>query len=810
MKERRIGGARLIARLVALAMVAAMAAGAATSSVFAQIRPPTGPDSPELPQAPAPRTAPTPAVQIPVPPPPRQAPTSPVGPDAISEIRVEGNQRIEADTVRSYMQIAPGDRYDPDRVNRSLKTLFATGLFADVTMQRTGNVLLVRVVENPIINRIAFEGNKKLSDEALTAEVQLKPRIVYTRTKVQSDVQRIVQLYRRSGRFAATVEPKVIQLPQNRVDLVFEIYEGDATTVSKINIVGNRQFSDGRLREAIATKESRWWRVFSTSDSYDPDRITFDREQLRRYYLSRGYADFRVISAVAELTPEHDSFYITFTVEEGERYRFGKVDVEAQLKDLNPDQLRASLRTKEGEVYNAELVDKTIEDLTFELGRLGYAFVEVRPRVDRHADKRTIGVVYEIKEGPRVYVERIDIKGNVRTLDKVIRREFRVAEGDAFNAAKLRRSRTRIRGLGFFEKVDINQQPGSAPDKTVITVDVTEKSTGELSLGAGYSTSDSVLADIQIRERNLLGRGQDIRVGFSVSPKRQQIDLSFTEPYFLDRELAAGFDVFHRRQDLENRSSYNVNSTGGALRMGYPVSEAMSVGLNYRIRQDDITRVQSGATPYLRTGPVLTSSIGYGITYDKRDDKIEPTSGYVVRLSQDLAGLGGDNRYVRTTGNFVHYFPVMEEVVFSAGLDAGVIRDLGKRLDINSRFFIGGDSFRGFEVGGIGPRDGTSTDSLGGEIYYVGTAEMIFPLGLPNEFGIKGRVFTQAGSLFDIHEKQIPTNPILESTALRVTAGFGISWTSPFGPIRVDLGFPLMKEKEDETEMFRFNFGTRF
>lgn len=782
------------------------------SDASAQIRPPTGPGGAPRPQSDDSGPA-GPAVRTPLPPPraPRAVdPNAPVGPDTITEVRVEGNQRIEADTVRSYMQLAVGDRYDPDRANTSLKTLFATGLFADVTMERLGNVLLVRVVENPIINRIAFEGNKKLSDEALTAEVQLKPRIVYTRTKVQQDVQRIVQLYRRSGRFAATVEPKVIQLPQNRVDLVFEIYEGDPTTVSKINFVGNRRFSDGRLREAIATKETRWWRVFTTNDSYDPDRVTFDREQLRRFYLSRGYADFRVVSAVAELTPEHDSFYITFTVDEGEEYKFGKVDVQAQIKDLNADQLRAVLRTKEGDVYNAELVDKTIEDLTFELGRLGYAFVEVRPRVDRDAEKRTIAVTYEIQEGPRVYVERIDITGNVRTLDKVIRREFRVAEGDAFNAAKLRRSRTRIRGLGFFEKVEINQRPGSAPDKTIVTVDVQEKSTGELTLGAGYSTTDSVLADIQIRERNLLGRGQDIRLGLGVSPRRQQIDLSFTEPYFLDRELAAGFDLFHRRQDLEDRSSYNVNSTGGALRMGYPVSEAFSVGLNYRIRRDNITDVEDGATPYLRRGPVVTSSVGYSLSYDKRDDRIEPTSGFIMRATQDFAGFGGDARYVRTTGTYVHYFPIMEEVVFSAGLDAGIIKALGKRLDINSRFFVGGDSFRGFEVGGIGPRDTKSDDALGGEIYYVGTAEVIFPLGLPNEFGIKGRLFTQAGSLFDIHEREIPGNPIADSSALRVTAGFGISWTSPFGPIRVDLGFPLMKEDEDETELFRFNFGTRF
>lgn len=729
----------------------------------------------------------------------------------IREVRVEGNQRIEADTVRSYMQVAAGDSYNPERVDRSLKSLFATGLFADVTLQREGDVLVVRVVENPIINRIAFEGNKKLSDDALTAEVQLKPRIVYTRTKVQADVQRLVQLYRRSGRFAATVEPKVIQLPQNRVDLVFEIYEGDATQINRINFVGNKRFSDGRLREALATKESRWWRVFGTSDSYDPDKLTFDREQLRRFYLSNGYADFRVVSAVAELTPEHDAFFITFTVEEGEEYKVAKVEIQSPYKDVTAEQLRPVVRTKEGAVYNAELVDKSIEDLTFELGRLGYAFVEIRPNVQRDKDARTIAIVYEIKEGPRVYVERIDINGNVRTLDKVIRREFRLAEGDAFNTAKMRRSRTRIRGLGFFEKVDINQRPGSTPDKTIITVDVTEKSTGELSFGAGYSTSDSILADVQIRERNLVGTGQDLRLGFSVSPRRQQIDLGYTEPYFLDRELAAGFDIFRRRQDLEKQSSYSLDSTGLTLRSAFPVTETLTASVNYRIRDDDIRRFAAGASQYIlrQAGSKITSAVGYALTYDKRDDRIEPRAGYVLRGGQELAGLGGDQRYLKSTATYIHYWEVFDDVIWSNGLEGGHIQGLGKDVDLFSRFYIGGDSFRGFKNGGLGPRDQTNGDALGANSYGVATTEFTFPLGLPNEFGIKGRVFGQIGSAFGIDEQPIAGSTIADSSALRATVGFGISWSSPFGPIRVDVGFPVMKEEDDRTEVFRFNFGTR-
>ncbi|HYM31942.1 MAG TPA: outer membrane protein assembly factor BamA [Candidatus Cybelea sp.] len=795
--------------LAAACWLLAIAAGAESAAQTRLPGPPAGP--PAAPQA---ATRAEPPARPPAPgllAPPIEVPTrtAQAAADTVKEIRVEGTQRIEPDTVRSYMQIAVGDRVDPDRIDKSLKALFATGLFADVSVQEDAGIVLVKVVENPIINRIAFEGNRHISEDTLTAEVQLKARTVYTRSRVQSDVQRIVQLYRRGGRFAATVEPKVIQLPQNRVDLVFEINEGDTTKIARIRFVGNHKFSDSRLREAIATRESAWWRILSTDDNYDPDRLTLDREQLRHYYLSHGYADFRVVSAVAELTPSQDAFFITFTLEEGEQYKFGKIDVESEIKEIDASKLKPLVTTKEGETYDAEAVEQTIEAITFELGRLGYAFVDVRPKVDKNREKKTVGVTFVINEGPRVYVERINITGNVRTLDKVIRREFRLAEGDAFNTAKLQRSRQRIRALGFFEKVNITQVPGSAPDRTVINVDVQEKSTGELSFGVGFSTAESVLGTVTLHERNLLGRGQDLRTGFSLSTKRQEIDLGFTEPYFLDREIAAGFDVFHLRSDFQSESSFNESSSGLTLRAGYPITEQLSQGVNYKIRSDRISGIPTTASLFIQEagGTLTTSSIGHVLAYDRRDDKLEPTKGYFLRFGQDFAGLGGV-RFVRTTASATQFFPITDQVVFSIGAEGGNISGYGgDPVHLASRFFVGGDDFRGFASGGVGPHDTSTGDALGANNYYIGTAEVSFPIGLPSEFGILGRTFAQAGSAWGIDDSG-PT--LADSTAIRTSAGVGLSWKSPFGPVRVDLGIPIQRQSADKKEIFRFNFGTRF
>lgn len=736
----------------------------------------------------------------------------PVGAGAqtvVREVIVEGAQRIEPETVRSYLLIRAGDAYDPARVDRSLKSLYATGLFADVSIRRDGDVLVVSVVENPVINRIAFEGNKKLDDEVLEPEISLRPRVIYTRTKVQNDVKRLLSVYRLNGRFAATVDPKVIQLPQNRVDLVFEISEGKATKIRRIRMVGNREYSDARLREEIRTKESRWWRFLSSDDTYDPDRLTVDRELLRRFYLSNGFADFRVVSDVAELTPNREDFFITFTLEEGSRYEFGKIELDIRLRDLDSEDLWDEVVIDPGDWYDAQEVDKTIDRLTNKVGLLGYPFVDVRPRVVRDRENRTIAVTFELNEGARVFVERIEITGNVRTSEEVIRREFRMVEGDAFNSAKLRRSRQRLNNLNFFARVDIEQVPGNVPDKTVLKVDVEEKSTGSLTFGIGYSSSTGPLADFSIRERNLLGKGQDLKLGALIAASRSEIDLSFTEPYFLDREIAAGFDIRRVSRNLQDESSFDSRTTGGSLRAGYPITENLRQSWKYTIEKNEVTDVASDASIFVKAeeGTTMLSEVSHNLIYDRRDSAIRPTDGYIIRLTNDLAGLGGNTRYMKNQLRGVKYYPVDDQWVLSLSGTIGHIFGLGQDVNMLDRFFVGGNSLRGFTNSGIGPRDKTTKDALGGEWKYTATAELSFPVGLPAELGVKGRVFTDIGSSGKIS----PTGPTVEDTgSLRASVGTGVTWVSPFGPIGLDLGFPMLSEDFDELETLRINFGARF
>ena len=730
--------------------------------------------------------------------------------DRIASIAVEGNERIEAETVRSYLAISVGDPFDGRAVNQALKSLFATGLFADVTIRREGRSLVVRVVENPIVNRVAFEGNSKIKDAQLEAEVQLKPRIVYTRPRVQSDVRRIVEIYRRSGRFAATVNPKVIQLEQNRVDVVYEIDEGPVTGVRAISFVGNTEFSDSELRGAISTRESAWYRFFSSDDIYDPDRLTFDRELLRKFYLKEGYADFRVISAVAELTRDREDFIITLTVEEGERYNFGKIDVETKLKDVNVDTLRPLLTTEEGDTYNADEVEKSIQALTDAVGNLGFAFVDIEPAVNRDREKRTIDLTYQIAEGPRVYVDRIDIVGNVRTLDKVLRREFRLVEGDAFNAAKIRRSRDRIRSLGFFDTVDVTAEPGDSPDRSVIRVDVEEKSTGELSFGVGISSLDGPLADVSITERNLLGRGQDLKLGLTVSGRRQEADISFTEPYFLDRNISAGFDIFRRTTDFQDESSHEEENTGFGLRMGYSITEELSHSLNYRLSFDELNDVPDTASRFIQAqvGKSTKSSIGHSLLYDERDSRIDTREGYYVGMGQEFAGVGGTVYYVQQTARAGYYYPLGDDWVASVNARFGYIAGLGEDVRVIDRFTLGGNSnsLRGFESSGVGPRDITTDDALGGNIFYSTSIELTTPIRIIQDVDIRGSVFTDIGSLFSVDDKG---PEVADEGSPRVAAGIGFSYVSPFGPIRVDFAQAFVKEDFDKTELLRFSFGTR-
>jgi len=724
----------------------------------------------------------------------------------IEEIRIEGAQRVDPTTVRSYMRVNPGEPFDPVRIDSSLKSLFATGLFADVTLRRDGNALIVVVTENPIINQIAFEGNLRIDDEILEAETELRPRVVFTRTKVQNDLQRILELYRRQGRFAATVDAKVIQLEQNRVDLVFEINEGPTTEIQSINFIGNREFSDSTLRGEIATSESAFWRFLSTTDTFDPDRLTFDRELLRRFYLQEGYADFQILSAVAELTPDRESFIITFTLEEGQQYQFGDIEVSTTLKDLDPENLKEQVTTESGETYNATEVEDTITNLTESASNLGFAFVEVRPRVDRDREQRLINLTYEIREGPKVYVERIDIEGNIRTLDRVIRRQFALVEGDAFNASLLSRSRKRVDRLGFFKTVEVSTTPGSEADQLVITTEVEEQSTGDLSFAAGFSTDSGPLGSITLRERNLLGRGQDLSVGFTLSAKSSQLNLSFTEPYFLDRDLSAGFDIF-RTQTENDESSFDLNRIGGSLRAGYDLYPEVRQVWTYTLEHEDIHDVDDDAAPQVRAdqGTDLESSIGQSVRWDTRDKRFDPREGHVVRLGTTLAGLGGDVRYIQATLGGAYYYTIVGDVTASIASEAGNIQGISYDTKVSDRFFLGGRQLRGFKTSGVGPRQ--QGDALGGKRFYTGSLELSFPVGLPPELNFRGRVFSDMGAAWDV---DADTPNIQDSSSPRVSVGTGFSWISPFGPVVVDLGWAVIEEDFDKTELFNFSFGTRF
>ena len=732
----------------------------------------------------------------------------------VSDVVVHGNQRIEQSTILSYLGIQPGANIGQYELDNGLKHLFETGFFYDVQItpkqNASGNTILdVTVVENPIINKLSFEGNKTIEDKDVLAELELKPRVIYTRTKAQNDTRRILDLYRRQGRFSATVEPKIIQRDQNRIDLVFEINEGPKAKVEHIAFVGNKVFANSDLRHAIRTEESIWYKFLSSNDTYDPDRLQYDQELLRRFYVSQGYADFQVKSAVAELSPERDAFNITFTVEEGERYTFGTTQVTSKLKGVDGNTFADKVQIVPGDVYNASLIEQSVDAIVKALGDRGYAFVDVQPDFKRDTVGHVISTSFLIKEGPKVYVERIDIKGNSRTLDSVIRREFRLAEGDPYSTSKLARTEQRLNNLGYFEKVAIANKPGSAPDKTVVDVDVTEKSTGEISLGGGYSSVDGALADFGIRETNLLGHGQDLKLRAMLAVRRQQYDIGFTEPYFLDRELSAGVDLFKTSQDFSQESSFDRQSNGGRLRMGYALTEHTRHTFNYTLDDTRITNVSATASRYIRdqVGTVLTSSVGHSLVYDTRNNRFDPSSGMVLTLRQDLAGLGGDAKFLRNEVESAFYYPVAKQWTWMVGGSAGYIYGYDGDVRIQNRFFVGERQVRGFNNAGIGPRDTATSDALGGNIYYTGTTELLFPLGLPEEMGFRGAIFTDIASLWDSDDKGVG---VVDNSSMRLSSGVGLAWTSPFGPIRIDFAKAILKQSEDQTQLVRFSFGTRF
>lgn len=738
----------------------------------------------------------------------------PSGPGLVRAIQVEGNQRIEESTIRNYMLIAPGDPFDADRLDRSLKSLFATGFFADVTLSRRGDTLVVKVEENPLVNRIEFEGNSKIKQDVLRNEIQLRPRSVFTTTLARADQRRLLDVYARQGRFGATVEPKIIRLDQNRVDVVFEINEGEVTLVERINIIGNRAFSDGRIRDVLLTKEAAWWRFLSTTDTYDPDRLNFDRELIRRFYLRNGYADIQVTGAVAELTADRRAFFITFTLEEGERYRVGNVEVTTQIRGLDADLLSREVDISPRDWYNSDLVESSINKINAAAQSAGFAFAEARPRITRNQENHTIDIVFDVVEGPHIFVERIDIVGNVRTQDQVVRRQFRLAEGDAFNQVQINRARQRIRDLGYFEKVEVTRQPGNAPDRAVVQVEVEEKATGELTIGGGYSTDYGVLGNIGLRERNLLGTGIDGRINALLAQRRSQFDISVTDPAFLDRNLLGGVDLFYVTYNNQQQSQYDEKRVGFNLRLGYEFNDIIRQSWFYTLSNREIYNVGTDASRFIQeqVGTTLLSQIGQTLVYDRRDSRLEPKDGYIARLGTDFAGLGGDVHYVRVRVDGTLYVPlapvtgVDDYIVVLAG-SVGQLFSFDDNERIIDRYFLGGENLRGFRIGGAGPRDLSTGDSLGGRFISTASAEFRFPLPVPDDFGITGRVFTDWGVLYGLSD----TGPeVADSKSPRGSVGFGVSWRTPFGLINIDLGYAVVKETYDRTELLRFGFGTRF
>ena len=743
----------------------------------------------------------------------------------IANVRVVGNQRIEEGTVRSYMLVQPGDVFDPERIDRSLKALYATGLFSDVKLTRQGNTLVVTLVENPVVNRVAFEGNHKLNDDALRPEVQLRPRAVFTPAIALADRQRILDLYARKGRFDARVEPKVIKLDQNRVDVVFEIHDGDSTLISRISFIGNHAYGEGTLREVVSSREGRWWRILSTSDNYDPERIAYDRELLRRYYFRHGYADFDVIGANSELAPDKSGFFVTYTVREGERFRIAKVDINSSLRNVTAESLRGDVEIDPGDWYDGDAVDRVTQALIQAVQDRGIAFVDVKPQIKRNEADHTIDLTFDVIEGPRVYVERIDIVGNTRTMDKVIRREFRLAEGDPSNAALARRSRQRLQDLNYFSSVDIVPSPGSAPDKAILTTTVQEKATGELSLGGGYSTDVGPLVTAGLRERNLVGTGIDAALTGMLAQKESQINFSLTDPYFLDQNIVSGFDLFHVQNNLQSIAGYNESRTGQAERIGYEFTEHLRQLWTYTLSTRNIYGIQPGASVYVtnQAGQSTLSQLGQTMTLDYRDSRLSPHEGFVLRGGTDFAGIGGTTKFIKLLSTGAYFVPLDRftgnsdwMISFSGSL--GYLFNLGQQEYIVDRFFLGGDNLRGFQVAGAGPHStGANTASgqaysIGGRFLWTQSSELHFPLPISPDLGLSGRTFVDIGALSQVNTLYVNGSavPIVDYAGPRVGVGIGVSWNTPFGLLNLDLAKAVVKYNYDRTELFRFGFGTKF
>ena len=788
---------------------------------------------------------------------------------AAAGVSVQGNKRVDSETIGGYFTGT-----DQASINKGVKDLYATGLFSDVRVSRVGDRVVITVTENNVINRVAFEGNSAVKTETLTTEVQSKSRGPYSKAMVDADIERIKDVYRRSGRAAASVTARTVDLPNGKLDVVFTIDEGGKTGIKAINFVGDQVYSPGKLRELMETTEMNYLSFFKTSDVYDPDKIASDLERIRRFYLKNGYADFHVVGSDAQFDPEQGGYIVTITVEEGVQYTVAAVNVDSHLPDIDGASLLPLVRLSPGEIYNGDMVEKSVDALTKEVGKHGYPFTQVRPRGDRDPATRTVTIAFVLEEGPRVYIERIDVRGNTRTRDYVIRREFEIGEGDAYNRVYIDRAERRLNNLGYFKKVKITNEPGSTPDRVIVVVDVEDQPTGSLSLSGGYSTSDGFIADVSVTETNFMGRGQYVKLGVSEGQYSRGVNFSFTEPYFLGNRIAAGFDLYAKQSDPWQYSYYSNNTIGGSLRLGLPVTEQLTFSPRYSLYRTDITIPNNSARPYNdctdpvwgttpgfngngiapsiyyncltngeaslalkeAQGPFVTSMFGYTINYNSLDNNRNPTGGFFAELRQDVAGAGGDDRFVRTTGDLRYYHEIYDQIVGLVHLQGGDLAAWGgNQLRIVDNFNMGPSLVRGFAPSGIGPRDigsgNPQGNPLGGTVYYGASMEMQFPIyGLPRDLGLRGAIFADAGTLYGFNGRtNFAPNGVCSggpwvapftqsncitvggnSNLIRTSAGGSIIWASPLGPIRFDFAKAITKSEFDQTQFFRFTGGTTF
>ena len=766
---------------------------------------------------------------------------------ALREIVVEGNQRIEAETVQFYLELEPGDVVSPGEINASLRALQDTGLFEDVALELRDSTLIVRVRERPFVNTVSFEGNDIVDSETLAAGIRTRSRTVYSPATVEADAARVVDLYARSGRLAARVVPKYIERENNRVDIVFEIDEGPISRVRRIAFIGNRIFSDWTLRRVVNSREAAWYRIFASTDLFDAGRLEADKALLGRYYAGRGYADFEVLSAVASLTESGSGFVITFTVEEGERYNFGEVSLASELAGIDSDALRDLIDFESGEVFDAIAAVQAGEAIQSELERAGQPFVDVEIQTTKNAEARTMDIAFRILPAEQVYVERIQIDGNIRTLDSVLRREFTFAEGDAFNRTKLAATRRNLRALRYFSSVDLRVEEGSQPDRVVVLVEVEEQSTGSLSFGIGYSSVDKVVGSITLTERNLLGRGQEIAVSYETSEGGDLYRFAYTEPRFRGRDLAVGIDVYRSVDEGGSFQTYDLTRTGLSPTVEFPLSDETRIGLNYQLESTE-TETTTGSSDLIRAeaGKTLSSSAGYRVVWDRRDDALQPRAGTILTLSQQIAGLGGDTRTVSTETTANLFTPLDREgtLIGSLRFRGGAVVPFGSYdLEGADRFFIGGSRLRGFAFGGVGPRDPLTEEPLGGKFYAIASAEILSDVFLPEELGIRAGLFVDVGSVWGLDRSSYgPRSSVAGSIAdisamrggaiscedtsgatymgcmisaddsarIRSSAGAQLVWASPVGPMQFVFATDIQKEDYDIGESFRFIIGAPF